>query len=89
MKKLLLAILTIVLFTFPVYADDEWEIKPKYPDLTPGDGFMERGSWINPYILKSDEGEEYEIKARFPDSDPNDGSLDPGSFLNPYRIRKR
>ena len=34
------------------YENQKWIIRPQYPDLIPNDGFMDKGSWSNPYILQ-------------------------------------
>jgi hypothetical protein len=35
--------------------DGEYEIRPESPDLFPGDGFMEEGSYSNPYVFRLEE----------------------------------
>ena len=86
MKTIL--ILIAILISAPAVAG-EIIVQPMVPDLNPGDGFMEAGSYANPYLLiDSDTGREIgTMQADMPDFNPGDGLMEKGSFVNPYRIR--
>ena len=57
MKTFLITVL-VILFPFSFALGDEYIISPMVPDLTPGDGFMEAGSYENPYTVTSESGDE-------------------------------
>ena len=82
-----LIILTALLFATPVFSR-EIIVQPMVPDFNRGDGFMEEGSYANPYILMdSDTGEEVgRMTPMMPDLIPGDGFMEKGSFANPYVI---
>jgi len=86
-KKILLVSLAAVLgFTAFAFAA-EYIIEPRYPDLKPNDGFMDSGTWQNPYVVKDRYGREKAvIRPRFPDFNPNDNFMDPGTPFNPWVI---
>lgn len=64
-------------------------IESGYIDLTPNDGFMDAGSYTNPYVIKNQSGETIaKIKPKYIDLEPNDGFMDAGTPLNPYVIEK-
>ena len=66
---------------------EEYTIRPRFPVLSPHDGFMDRGSWQNPYVIENQRGREIgTIRPRFPDLDPNDGFMDSGTWQNPYVV---
>lgn len=66
---------------------EHYTIQPQVPDIVPGDGILDSGSWANPFILKGADGSRYEIKPEVYDLFPNDGILDGGSFSNPWTIK--
>ena len=83
--KILLTIILILASLQIAFAD--WEIKPRYLDLQPNDGFMDAGTNFNPYVFKNQFGQEIgEIKSKYLDLTPNDGFMDAGSNFNPYKI---
>lgn len=86
MKKILIIIIALVFLSPCVFAE-EYTIRPQFPDLNPGDGFFERGSWQNPYVIENQRGREIgTIRSQFPDLDPNDGFMDSGTWQNPYVV---
>ena len=86
MRVLVITIVILSVFALPVLAD-EYTIESALPDFQPGDGYMEAGSPLNPYIIRNEYGEEVGvIKTRLPDFTPGDGFMDPGGPLNPYVI---
>jgi len=91
MKRAIFIVLAVVLFTGIVLAGERWEIRPKYFDIDPNDGFMDPGSYFNPYIIIPDNPYEpqKEIRPKYFDIDPNDGFMDPGNYLNPYIIEEK
>jgi len=90
MKRFIFVVLAVVLFTGIALAGEQWEIRPKYPDVNPNDGIMDPGSYFNPYIIIPDNPYEprEEIRPKYPDVNPNDGIMDPGSYFNPYIIEE-
>ena len=52
--KVILIFTAAILFSFSFALADEYIISPSVPDLTPGDGFMEAGSYENPYVIQTD-----------------------------------
>ena len=90
MKRFIFTVLAVVLFTGIALAGERWEIRPKYFDIDPNDGFMDTGSYSNPYIIIPDNPYEpqKEIRPKYFDIDPNDGFMDPGNSLNPYIIEE-
>jgi len=82
-----LVALTLALSSSPASADGT--IRPRYPDLTPGDGFMDPGSHANPHELRRDDGSRAVIHPSTPDLNPGDGFMEPGSYSNPYRIQEQ
>lgn len=85
MRKLL-AIL-ILLAIVPQMALADWEIKPRYFDFDSNDGFMDAGTWSNPYEIEDSWGNTRgTVEPRYFDFDSNDGFLDAGSSSNPYII---
>ena len=52
MKRAVFIVLAVVLFTGIVLAGERWEIRPKYFDIDPNDGFMDPGNYLNPYIIE-------------------------------------
>lgn len=86
MRKTLLFVLVFFCLTSIISAE-QWEIKSKYIDLTPNDGFMDAGSTFNPLVIESQSGQiEAEIKPKYIDITPNDGFMDSGSQFNPMVI---
>ena len=86
MKNLTLAILATIFLAGTAWAGD-YTIRPRAPDFTPGDGFMDKGSYSNPYIIEDSHGREVgTIRPRCPDLIPGDGFMEEGSFANPYEI---
>ena len=86
MKAILFSLLAI-LFSFSFALADEYTIETVLPDLTQGDGYMEAGSPLNPYVIRNEYGEEVgTIRTQLPDFNPGDGYMEPGSPLNPYVI---
>ena len=84
--KACLIILSILFFALPCLAG-EITIQSQFPDPQPGDGIMDAGSPLNPYILRDDSGQEIgRMRSRFSDTDTSDGIFDPGSILNPWVI---
>ena len=61
-------------------------IAPQYPDTTPGDGFMDSGSYSNPLIIRQDGETIGTMRPRYHDNAPGDGFNDDGSYTNPYEI---
>jgi len=85
--KAILIFTAAILFSFSFTLADEYIISPSVPDLTPGDGFMEAGSYENPYVIQTESGEEIgTISPQVPDLTPGDGFMEPGSYSNPYVI---
>ena len=68
----------------PALAGDQTIIRPRFYDTNPRDGFLDPGSWSNPYEFKRSDGSSGTIRPRFYDTDPHDGVLDPGSWSNPW-----
>ena len=63
------------------------QIKPKFFDINPHDGFMDPGSSSNPYAIQDRAGHQVgTIRPRFYDLNPRDGFMDPGSWSNPYEV---
>ena len=54
MKRFIFVVLAVVLFTGIALAGEQWEIRPKYPDVNPNDGIMDPGSYFNPYIIEEE-----------------------------------
>jgi len=71
--------LATLCLTAPVYAQHYGTLTPKYP----GD---DRGTFTNPYILKTPSGT-YEVKSKYDDLTPGDGLGDAGSESNPFVTR--
>ena len=85
MKAILFFSLAI-LFSFSALAN-EYTIESEINDFQPGDGYMEAGSPLNPYIIRNEYGEEVgTISSEINDFSPGDGYMEPGSPLNPYVI---
>lgn len=83
MKKLLVIVL-VLMFCGVCFASEK-EIRPRYNDFTPNDGFMDAGTRQNPYVIEDDTGRELgEIKSRYHDFQPDDGFMDKGTWQNPY-----
>lgn len=92
MKKVFLTILALSFIlgisVCSIQAENEYTIQPMYPDVVPGDGIMDRGSFFNPYVVKDPSGQQRAIiQPRYPDLNPNDGFMDPGTWSNPYVIK--
>ena len=86
MRVLVITIVILSVFALPVLAD-EYTIESALPDFQPGDGYMEAGSPLNPYIIRNEYGEEVgTISTHIPDFNPGDGYMEPGSPLNPFVI---
>ena len=84
MKTLSIVLLLSLILTQPVFAE-RYEIKSRTPDFYPNDGFLEAGSYANPYIIIDESGQQVgTIRTRTPDFAPNDGFLEAGSYSNPY-----
>ena len=80
-------ILAVVLFASVAMAG-EYTIKTNIPDFTPGDGFMDAGSPLNPYVVTDSYGREVgKIQSRSLDLDPYDNFMDPGSTSNPWILK--
>lgn len=85
MKVVGLILISVLLTSFAIA--EETEISPRYYDFDAYDGFMDPGSYSNPYVVKDSYGQELgEIKPRYYDFDTNDGFMDPGTDSNPYVI---
>ena len=54
MKRAIFIVLAVVLFTGIALAGERWEIRPKYFDIDPNDGFMDPGNYFNPYIIEEE-----------------------------------
>lgn len=66
------------------YAGDD-EVKSRYVDITPNDGFMDAGTVFNPYVVEDSSGREVaEVSSRMLDLTPKDGFMDAGTVFNPY-----
>ena len=78
----------VFLFGIPSIAcAEEYQIRTRHFDFQANDGFMDAGSYLNPYIIEDQSGREIgQIRSQFPDFDPNDGFMDAGSYLNPYIV---
>jgi len=64
---IIIGILTICFLSINSYGS-EYEIKPKYVDFNSNDGFMDVGSYNNPYVVKNQQGNEVaEIRPKFMD----------------------
>lgn len=84
----IVGILLGVWIVTPVAAyDGEYELRSSYVDFDPEDGFMDAGSFHNPYGVYEHGERVGEVGTRYPDFDPRDGFLDPGSYANPYVFR--
>jgi hypothetical protein len=77
--------LALALVAAPAGAQ-RYEIRPRIFDLNPHDGFLDPGSFTNPYELRGPQGVVGTIRPRVFDLDPADGFLDPGSVTNPYEL---
>jgi hypothetical protein len=87
MKRPLYLLILLSFLFISIATAGEYEIKPKYYDLDPNDGFSDPGSRSNPYIIQDERGREVgSIAPKYHDLDPNDGISDPGSRSNPYTI---
>ena len=85
--RAILIVLVAILFSFTCALADEYTIESALPDFQPGDGYMEAGSPLNPYIIRNEYGEEVgTISTHIPDFNPGDGYMEPGSPLNPFVI---
>lgn len=87
----LILILTLVLSSSIVSAGDyyniqpEYEIRPKYYDMRPNDGFLDPGSSSNPFVLQDKYGNDRgTIAPKYFDMVPGDGFMDKGTYANPY-----
>ena len=66
---------------------EEMTIESRYMDLTPNDGFMDAGSYSNPYEVQDYYGNtRATIAPRYMDFDPDDGFMDAGTPINPYVV---
>lgn len=84
--KTVVLILMLVMIVVTAYGET-WTIEPQYHDFTPNDGFMDTGTWQNPYEIKDSTGQERgTISPRYPDFFPDDGFMDVGTTSNPYEI---
>ena len=52
MKKLLVIVL-VLMFCGVCFAGEK-EIRPRYHDFTPNDGFMDAGTWQNPDVYEDE-----------------------------------
>lgn len=89
MRWLIVAGFAVALAGFVrLVAADEWEIRSRYPDFVPGDGFMDSGTTFNPYVVTPPGGgvPSGTIHTRFPDFTPGDGFMERGSWSNPYVV---
>ncbi|MCK4828769.1 hypothetical protein KA005_74245 [bacterium] len=85
--KHLVILLGLVFLLGSVAFAEEYTIRPMYPDFTPNDGFMDKGTCFNPYVVEDQYGREIgEIRSAYPDFDPNDGFMDAGTWSNPYTL---
>ena len=87
MKAFIIIILSVFLALPIITMAGEITIQSQFPDPQPGDGIMDAGSPLNPYILRDDSGQEIgRMRSRYSDTDSSDGIFDPGSILNPWVI---
>ena len=62
-------------------------IRPRFPDLFPGDGLFEPGSPSTPYELRRPHGNRLgTITPRYPNLFPDSGLFRPGTLSNPYEL---
>ena len=82
--KIIFLFLFLVLLSVPALAwDDRYEVKPKFYDSRAGDGIMDAGSSLNPWVVRDDKGKEvYQIKPRYWTADPKKA----GGSQNPYQV---
>ena len=84
--RMILFIIALLSLSIFAYAE-QYEIKSKYFDIIPNDGFMDSGSYSNPFLIEGENGRKIaEIKPKYYDIDPDDGFMDAGSSFNPYII---
>ena len=78
--KILIVVLLLV--SFAVYCfGDQLDIKPRYQDANPNDGYMDAGTRYNPYVIVDQYGNEVgSVEARYPEQDNK------GTQYNPYEI---
>jgi hypothetical protein len=87
MRKVALILIALLLSVGLAYGQDKWTVEPMYPDLVPNDGFLDKGTWQNPYVIRDFLGNtKGTIKPLYPDLHPNDGFLDSGTVFNPWVI---
>jgi len=80
-------ILFILLFFVGCVPASQYTIQSRFFDLTPNDGFMDEGSYANPYAVKDEYGQEIiTIRPQYIDLVPGDGFMDAGSYSNPYIV---
>lgn len=81
-------LLVFALLTSPAFAFDQpgtLTIRPQIPDMVPGDGVLDAGTYANPIVIQDQQGTtRYEVRPQIPDMVPNDSVLDAGSFSNPF-----
>ena len=88
MKTVLFVLLVMFLAPVLVFAE-ETTVEPRIPDIVPGDGFMDAGTWQNPWVIKGPDGQEKGVMVpRIPDLVPGDGFMDAGTPQNPWVIKK-
>jgi hypothetical protein len=64
-------------------------VQPRYIDMNPGDGIMDVGTPMNPYVMKDNSGKVVgQVRSKYVDAYPGDGMMDAGSFNNPYVIKR-
>ena len=91
MKRIIAGLAVLAMVSASSAFAEEWTITPKYFDVTPNDGIMDRGTWSNPYVLQPPPGSSFRpltIRPRYFDVTPNDGIMDPGTSSNPWVIEK-
>ena len=66
---------------------ETYTIEPSYPDVFPGDGIAEPGSFSNPYVVRDESGNLIgSVRPRYEGQENSGGLLEPGNSLNPYEI---
>lgn len=79
MKTFIIALLLIAFVTY-CYGD-QVDIRPRYQDTNPNDGYMDAGSRFNPFVIVDNYGNEIgSINARYPEHDNR------GTQYNPYEV---
>ena len=88
MRRGLSVVIGLVLGASVVSAE-EYELRSRIHDFTPGDGIMDAGTAMNPWEIEANGRPVAEVRPRTTDFVPGDGFLDAGSASNPWVVETR